>query len=163
MEIFEDVSNPLDGLEDMLHGREWSFTRAHEDEIFVQISGRQCQYRMTFVWQEDHNAMQFFCEYDMSLPDKRQPMTAKALQAINERLWLGHFDIMEDTHTPCFRHTSLFRGSTHSSGADHIKDLIEIALNECERYDTVFLLLANSLYLDENLLELALCENEGRA
>ncbi|MCB9989353.1 MAG: YbjN domain-containing protein [Rhodospirillales bacterium] len=162
-EIFEDVSNPLDSVEDVLHAQDWVFTRACDDELSVQVSGKTSTYQMTFVWQEEFSAMQFFCECDMSVPGKHNETVARLLQSINERLWLGHFDISDDNLAPCFRHTSLFRGWTHSSGADHIQDLIDIALAECERYHTAFSLLSQSLHMDDALLKLALSENEGRA
>ena len=69
---------------------------------------------------------------------------ARAMTAINANLWLGHFDIRPGGTVPCFRHTSLFRGMTHGSGADHLEDLVDIALSECERYYPAFSLLSRS-------------------
>lgn len=163
LEIFEDVSNPLDSIEDILSGQDWVFSRLTNDELAVQVHGKECSYSLTFIWQEEYHAMQFFCEYDLRVPKKRVDLTRRALAVINESLWLGHFDITSATDAPCFRHTSLFRGMTHSSGAEHVEDLMEIALAECERHYHSFNMLATSLYMDDELLKLTLTDSAGEA
>ncbi len=162
-EIFEDVSNPLDSVEDLLTGNDWIFNRPNPDELSVHVTGKLGCYRMTFLWQEEYSAMQFFCEYDLRLPKDRQDMTGRALRVINERLWLGHFDVAEATGAPCFRHTSLFRGWTNSSGAEHVEDLVDIALAECERHHNIFAMLAGPRLISEEILGLMMADEAGEA
>ena len=95
---------------------DWSFERPTDDELMVQIGARRGTYRMTFLWQEEYSAMQFFCEFDLEIPKERYDMTSKVLRDVNENLWLGHFDVPEDSNVPYFRHTTLFRGMTQTSG-----------------------------------------------
>ena len=161
-EIFEDVSNPLDSVEDILISHDWIFNRPNPDELTVQVTGKGGSYRLTFIWQEEYSAMQFFCEYDLRIPTARQDLAGRALRRINERLWLGHFDVA-DTGAPCFRHTSLFRGWTHSSGAEHVEDLVDIALAECERHQNIFAMLSGALHLDNDVLTLMLADEAGEA
>jgi hypothetical protein len=162
--LFDDISNPLDGVEDFLHGQEWVFDRPTPDELTVTISGRNnTSYRLAFIWQEEFSALQFFCEYDLTVPAERQDMAGRALRAINEKIWLGHFDVPTRSGVPCFRHTSLFRGWTHSSNADHVGDLVDIALAECARHYNVFSMLASSLYLDADIMSLILSDDAGQA
>ncbi len=162
-EIFEDVSNPLDSVEDILSSHDWVFERPNNDELSVAVAGRHGHYRMTFLWQEDYSAMQFFCEFDMTVPEARREAAARALQMVNARLWLGHFILQEENGVPCFRHTSMFRGQTQSSGAEHVEDLVDIAIAECDRYYGVFNMLACTVSVDDSLLSLALVESAGEA
>lgn len=162
-EIFEDISNPLDSIEDMLTGNEWAFNRLNDDELTVKVAGKQGEYQLTFIWQDEYSAMQFFCEYDFIVPQDRTVLTGSALRRINENLWLGHFDVSSRTQAPVFRHTSLFRGNTQSSGADHIEDLVDIALAECERYHNIFTMLAACRDLTEAHLTFALSDAAGEA
>jgi hypothetical protein len=162
-EMFEDVSNPLDSVEDIMVSLDWSFDRPNPEEISARVSGRHGQYSLTFIWQEDYSAMQFFCEYDLEMPAARKHAAALALQTINARLWLGHFTVQEHNSVPCFRHTSMFRGCTHTSGAEHVEDLVDIALAECDRHFSVFSLLACPLGKNDGLLPLALSETAGEA
>jgi len=39
-EIFEDVSNPLDSVEEIFYANDWTFDRMTEDELSVQVSGK---------------------------------------------------------------------------------------------------------------------------
>ncbi len=162
-DLYTDVSNPLDNIEEVMASHDWSFERPNDDELMVQITGKHGNYRMTFLWQEEYSAMQFFCEFDLEIPAERHDMTSKVIREINENLWLGHFDVPEDSRMPYFRHTTLFRGMNHTSGTDYIADLIEVALAECEKYYSAFNILSSHLYLNDNLLTLALADVDGEA
>lgn len=161
--MFEEISNPLDSVEDILVSQEWAFSRMNNDELMVDVSGKLGTYRMVFMWQEEFSAMQFQCHYDIVVPRDRRDVLALALSRVNAEMWLGHFDIPEDTGVPRFRHTSLFRGQTQSSGADHLQDLMDIALAECERNYSMFQVLSQDETLDENQLNLALLDSAGQA
>lgn len=161
--MFDEISNPLDSVEDILAGQQWSFSRMNPDELMVDVSGKLGTYRMVFLWQEEYSAMQFNCHFDLIAGEDRRDMTALALAQVNAGLWLGHFDVPADTGVPCFRHTSLFRGQTQSSGADHLQDLMDIALAECERYYPMFQLLTQEGGMDPATLNLAVLDSAGQA
>lgn len=161
-EHIDDVTNPLDCVEDILAGQNWSFSRMNQDELMVDVSGKLGTYRMVMIWQEEFCAMQFTCHLDLIVPDDRRDLMALALARVNSGMWLGHFDLPQDTGVPCFRHTSLFRGQG-GSGADHMQDLMDIALNECERIYPTFTMLSDIYGMDENQLSLALSDTAGEA
>lgn len=170
IDLYDDVSNPLDGIEEIMLNNDWSFNRRDEDELTVHVSGKMGQYRMVFVWQEDYHAMQFCCAPDLTVSPNKLDEAARIINRINATLWLGHFDVraQEDSagtaaHIPCFRHTSLFRGITESSGVEHIEDLIDIALAECERYHITFDLLSKAGNEDKKDLSLAMMDIAGRS
>jgi len=162
-EIFEDVSNPLDSVEEILCANEWIFDRMTEDELTVQITGKMGEYKLFFHWQEEFSAMKFICQYDIDVNRKAYDMASKTMTTINSGLWLGHFAFREGTEIPCFRHTTLFRGQIHTSGAEHIEDLVDIALAECERYYPVFDILSRGLPANDGDLNLALMNVAGIA
>lgn len=164
IDVFDDVSNPLDSVEEILSANDWAFDRMSEDELTVHVSGKMGEYKMLFVWQEDYSAMQFCCEIDLEIRSEALDNAAKAMSAINATLWLGHFDVRPGTVMPCFRHTSLFRGMTYGSGADHLEDLVDIALAECERYYPAFDLLSRSSTAGNHAdLALAMMESAGES
>lgn len=162
-ELFDDISNPLDCVEEVLSNQDWAFERPDENELSINISGRRGIYGVTFLWDEDNSAMRFSCHYDMNIPKKHMEAASRAVLEINSRLWLGHFTIAGKANTPCFRHTSLFRGMTHTSGADHIEELMDTALAECEQHYEIFSLLADSPCMNDGFLNLALMHSAGEA
>lgn len=162
-EIFEDVSNPLDSVEEILYANEWTFDRMTEDELTVQITGKMGEYKLFFHWQEEYSAMRFVCQYDLDIRREAMDIAAKTMTAINSTLWLGNFTFQEGTEIPCFRHTTLFRGQTQTSGAEHIEDLVDIALAECERYHAVFDILSRGIPANDSDLSLALMHVAGES
>lgn len=163
IDFMDEVSNPLDSVEDILAGQNWQFSRMTPDELMVDVSGRIGTYRMVFQWQEDFSAMQFTCHFDLIVPGMQRGVAAMALADINAGLWLGRFDLPSDTSVPCFRHTSLFRGQTQSSGAEHLQDLMDIALGECERYYALFQMLSEETHIDQSMIDLVLMDFGGEA
>jgi hypothetical protein len=160
-EIFEDVSNPLDSVEEILYANEWVFDRMTEDELTVQITGKMGEYKLLFQWQEQYSAMTFCCLYDLDIHRDAISTASQMMTSINSSLWLGHFDVREGTNIPCFRHTTLFRGMTHTSGAEHLEDLVDIALAECERFYPVFELLSRGTPANDDDLKLAAMQVAG--
>lgn len=162
-QLFDDISNPLDGVEDLLTAQNWTFNRANSDELFVDVKGRYGTYHMMFAWDEEYGALQFCCEYDLQLHDLNLDTAWRTLGRINRSLWLGHFDLAEGTSVPSFRHTQLFRGMTQTSGADHLHDLMQIAIDECDRNYPAMLMLAGTSVNDNDDLSLATMTVMGRS
>ena len=131
------TANPLDMLEEIVSANNWIFDRSSLDELVVEVSGRWAGYRMFFFWHDDVSAMQFSCQFDLPIAEDRLAATWELLALINERLWLGHFDVDSDDSTPIFRHTTLLRGSQGAS-TEQLEDLMDIALSECERFYPAF-------------------------
>jgi hypothetical protein len=135
----------------------------NNDELMVRVTGKQGDYRLFFIWQEDMNAMQFCCQYDMTIARANHDSAMRALMTINEGLWMGHFDIPRDTNIPSFRHTCLMRGIPGATGMEQLEDMVDIAMAQCERYYHAFDMLAQSRQPDDQSLTLALMETVGQA
>jgi len=133
----EPRNNPIDVLEELVNANEWRFDRSGEDEMVVEVPGRWSELRLFFVWQEDLSAMYFSCLFDLRVPEKKRLATAELLSLINEKLWLGHFDLCSDELVPLFRHTVLMRGVGGVS-AEQLEDLVDTAITECERFYPAF-------------------------
>ncbi len=136
-ESIEAPINPLDLVEELVGHNEWAFDRASIDELAVEIDGRWSGYRLFFLWQQDMGALHFSCIVDCKVPSERRRDVEGLLALINEKLWLGHFDVPSDEATPMFRHTLLLRGARTAS-AEQMEDLVEVCLTECERFFPAF-------------------------
>jgi hypothetical protein len=171
IDLYDDVSNPLDSIEEVMLNNDWTFDRRDDDQMSVTVSGKSGSYNMAFVWQEEYSAMQFCCAPDVTIHQTKMDEAAKTINQINSGLWLGHFDVRTEklsntdktAYVPCFRHTSLFRGMNDTSGVAHIEDLIDIALSECERYAMTFDLLSKTGKQKNADLSLAMMDVVGRS
>ena len=110
VDTVETRNNPLDVLEELVDANEWQFDRNSAEEMMVELKGRWSDYRLYFVWQEDLSAISFSCIVDLRVPSHRRPAFLELLGGVNEKLWLGHFDLCVDEPVPMFRHTVLLRG-----------------------------------------------------
>lgn len=163
-ESFGEKFNPLDNVEEVLHSNDWAFRRMNDDELLVDVSGRYGTYKLYFVWQEEFQSVLFSCQFeDIRVPEPRLPLAWSALAKMNAGVWLGHFEVAEETGLPFFRHTMLFRGLSNGYGSDYLNDIVEIALAECERHYPAFALLSEPEAPARDVLNLAILDVAGES
>lgn len=137
LETSPQASNPIDLVEEIVLANEWRHDRSSDEELHVEIPGRWCDYRLLFLWQREMSALHFSCGFEMKVPRPRRGSVYELLATVNERLWLGHFDLAPDDQSPSFRHGVLLRGAPGAS-VEQIEDLVEISVTECERFYPAF-------------------------
>lgn len=129
--------NPLDLVESVIMDRDWVFDRPADGELIAEVSGVWCNYRVWFNWQEDSGGLILSCALDTKFPKNMIFKIHSLMALVNEKIWLGHFEINSEDATVVFRHSLLFRdgvGTTH----EHLNELLDIAVNECERFFPAF-------------------------
>ena len=133
MDIENIPLNPIDIVEEVIYEKNWSFSRADEYELVADISSKCCQYRLYFTWSEDIKAISFTITFDLKFPQSKINKAYELIALINEKLWIGHFDITSKNGIPAFRHTIL---STTNNDFLHkkLEDLVDIGVYECEKY-----------------------------
>ena len=119
--------NPLDAVEQIASANGWAYERQGDDEIVTEVSAPSCVYRMWFAWRADCEALHFTCAFDMKVAEPRRPSIYPLLAMINERMWLGHFDLFSDEGMVVFRHAMLLRGGGGAT-AEQMVDLMQAAL-----------------------------------
>tara|TARA_Y100000590_G_scaffold453197_1_gene597813 strand:+ start:188 stop:676 length:489 start_codon:yes stop_codon:yes gene_type:complete len=133
MELDNIPLNPIDVVEDVIYEKKWSFSRADDYELVADISSKLCQYRLYFSWSEDVRAMSFTITFDLKFPNSKLFQAYELISLINEKLWIGHFDITSKNGIPAFRHTILSR-SDNDLLHKKLEDLVDIGVYECEKY-----------------------------
>src|ERR1700677_4906541 len=101
LRIKTDVTenNPLDLAELVIMDREWVFDRPDDGELIAEVGGAMCTYRLWFNWQEDSGGLALSCAFESKLPKYAVARVYSLLALVNEKLWLGHFDICSDDMT----------------------------------------------------------------
>ena len=130
-------TNPIDVVEDVIHSKKWTFSRADDHELVAEIASKWCQYRLYFTWSEQIRAISFTVTFDLKFPEAKTNLAQELLALINEKLWIGHFDITSKNGIPAYRHTVL---SVSEDQLLHhqLEDLVDIAIYECEKYYPAF-------------------------
>lgn len=133
----DPIYNPLDLVESVIMDRDWVFDRPADGELIAEVSGVWCNYRVWFNWQEDSGGLTLSCALDTKFPKAMIFKIHSLMALVNEKIWLGHFEINSEDASVVFRHSLLFRdgvGTTH----EHLSELLDIAVNECERFFPAF-------------------------
>ncbi len=129
--------NPLDIVEEIVTAHEWAFDRQGEGELSVCVAGSWCDYHLGFSYCPQQGGIQIACAYDLRIPAKKRTAIYDLLAQINERMWLGHFDLWSEEDIPMFRH-ALLTGELRQLSGGEVETLIEIAMSECERFYPAF-------------------------
>ncbi len=154
--------NPIDQLEDMVLANDWRFERSGDCELTIDFNGSWCDFHLCFIWHEGAGAMLFSCHFDQKVPQSRRRRIEELLTRVNERLWLGHFDIIAEDGLMLFRHTLPLRGVS-GVATEQFEDLVETAVQESERlYPAVQLVLWGGRGVEDAIRAIDL-EAEGTA
>lgn len=155
------LKNPLDLAEQLIMDRDWLFDRPMDDELVAEVQGSWCNFRIWFTWQPELNVVIFSCAYETKIPKKERARVYPLIAAVNEKMWLGHFDIGSDDGLIMFRHALLLRGL--SATPEQMEDLIDIAMNECNRFYPAFQSVLWGGNTPEEALEIAMLDTVGEA
>lgn len=129
--------HPVDVVEQIAALRQWTFERAAEDEISINVAGTWSDYHASFTWVEEMEALHLSCGFDLKVPEARRAEAVQLIALINEQLWVGHFDLWSGENIVMFRHALLLAGNG-SASADQCEALLKIAVTACERYYQAF-------------------------
>ena len=156
-------ANPLDLIEQMFDSSGWPYERVGEEEISASVKGDWCEYHLRFFWREEGSILQTACFFDIKVPEAKRPQIYETLALMNERLWLGHFEMWRDDNVLLFRHASITEDDDGSGSFERCETLIETALSECERYYPVFQFVIWAGKSPQEAIETALLDTVGNA
>lgn len=161
-EMERDENAPLEMLSALFEARGWSHDVASEEEIAAEFKGSWTSYQIRAIWREEDNALQLLVMPDVTVPGDKRDDIYKALGLINEQLWLGHFDLWSSNGLLLFRHGTLLPPNG-LLGVDQAQTIIDVALDECERFYPVFQFIIWGGKSPEDALAAALVETHGEA
>ena len=154
--------NPLDVVERLASGNDWSFERASDDEITILVTGKWTDYQLSYTWMGDIEALHLACAFDLRIPERRRAEVMALILLINEQMWVGHFDLWMQEGIVMFRHALVLAGGVEASG-EQCKSLLGTALDSCERYFTAFQFVVWAGKSARESLDAAMFETSGEA
>lgn len=154
--------NPLDVVERLAAGHDWSFERASEDEITLVAGGRWTDYQVSFTWMTNIEALHLACAFDLKVPERRRTEVQQLISLINEQLWVGHFDLWVQDGIVMFRHALVLAGGTGAS-SKQCEAMLATATDTCERYFPAFQFVVWAGKQAREALDAAMFETSGEA
>lgn len=133
----ERAANPVDDIEQIALSNDWTFERSSDDEITISVGGHWCEYHVSFTWMEEFEALHLAAAFDLKVTEPRHTEVVRLLALVNERLWMGHFDLWSKEGVVIFRHTQLVAPEAMPTSG-HIETLLTHAIETCERHYQAF-------------------------
>jgi hypothetical protein len=130
-------NDPLEVVERIASGNNWPFDRVVDDEIALAVSGSRANYQVSFSWMNDIEILHLACAFEMKVPETRLAEVQQLVAAINEQLWIGHFEVWTQSGVVMFRHSLLLVGGVAVSDRQ-CEAAFGSALDTCERYYPAF-------------------------
>lgn len=162
-ELPREDGNPLDMVEDYTKSKGWRTVRHDDDLMTVIMKGDKGDYEICIEWQDEFSSLLFACSMPLEIGDAHYEMAARALEQINQNLWMGHFDLSNEGKYPTWRYTLLCRLVPSVVATDIAADIIDIAVAECNRFHSTFQLVKEGDIRLQDNLHAAVFETVGEA
>ena len=155
-------NHPLTAVEDIAADNNWPFERSGEDELTLASKGEWTDYQLSFTWMPDIEALHLACAFDMKIPHARKPEVQRLVAAINEQLWIGHFDLWTGTGMIMHRQALVLPEGLTASTAQ-CRSMLAGAIDACERYFPSFQFVVWAGKSTTEALDAAMFETLGEA
>jgi hypothetical protein len=153
---------PLDVFEHVCALSDLACERLGDEELGIAIEGQWTTYQMRLVWRESDQTLQLVCLFDQKVAETKRAAMYETIGLINERLWLGHFEMWSGGGDLLFRHAALLDADTGVS-APQAEALVEAAMAECEKFFPVFNFVLWAGKSPQDAMQAAMLETVGEA
>ncbi|MFN0024516.1 MAG: YbjN domain-containing protein [Parvularculaceae bacterium] len=154
--------DPLEALEAVADGLALSVERVDADELHVAIPGMWRDAGFWFTWRAELSTLQMGAPLDLKAPPGRLNDVARLVAMVNERLWIGHFDLWSDDNSIVFRNAAVLPSDGRlDQGQAEI--LIKGAREAIDRFLPAFNFLIWGGKTPQQALEASMFETAGNA
>jgi hypothetical protein len=110
----------------------------------------------------DIEAMHIACAFDLKAQPNHRIEVMTLVAAINEQLWIGHFDFWNKDDLVMFRQALVLTGGVVATDAQ-CESLLATAVEACERYYQAFQFVVWAGKSAREALDATLFETSGKA
>lgn len=162
-ERYEDSDDaaPLDMLAALFEARGWPCEH-HGEEVSAEIQGSWTTYQLRGIWRSEDQVLQILCLPDIRVTAERRSAAHELLTLVNEQMWLGHFDIWSNGGVLLYRNGTML-GDDGTLSLGQAQALVEIAVDECDRFYPAFQFLLWGGKTPVEALEAAMVDAAGEA
>lgn len=129
--------DPLDLVEQVVIAEQFPFERTGDGELHFTAPGAWQDHAVWFAWSEGIETLHICLALEAKAPPARRAEIAELLLLLNERLWLGHFDVWSDDGAIVYRHALALPGGV-APAPSQIAAMVAAALEAGERFYPAF-------------------------
>ena len=155
-------NNPIDMIESIFAAKSFELERRDANEVVVEVQGKWSNMLLFFAWEASMNCLHMSCLMDVENNLEDRSKIFELLAMINENLWVGHFSYWTEQNMPVFKH-SVFLNYGEEFFEHKISQMIDIAINECEKMYPIFKAVLTKGMAPKDALYPLLMETVGQA
>ncbi len=161
-EVSALAANPVDRIEQFAEKNDWAFDRSCDEEITISMTGAYADYHISFTWLEEMQGLHLASAFDFKVNDRQRGEILDLVARINERLWIGHFDLWTKEGMVMFRQTLLL-GDDCEVNPLQVEKLVTTAVETSERYYPAFQFVVWAGKSASDALDAVMMETVGEA
>lgn len=154
--------DPLEALEAVADELALSVERVDADELHVAIPGLWRDAGFWFTWRPELSTLQMGAPLDLKAPAGRLNDMARLVAMVNERLWIGHFDLWTEDSSIVFRNAAVLPADGRLDEAQ-AEILIKGAREAIDRFLPAFNYLIWGGKTPQEALDASMFETAGNA
>lgn len=160
----EDVllaPDPLDVVEHVLTAENLQFDRTEEGDLAFSLTGDWKDYELWFAWRPEADCLQLCLSVNLQVPAERKAEGWELVSVLNQRLWMGHFEVWDDGEV-VFRHAMALTTGEQPSLAQ-AAGMIDIAVEAADRFYPAFDFLIRGNHSPDAAIASCMFETVGEA
>ncbi|MCR9130174.1 MAG: YbjN domain-containing protein [Alphaproteobacteria bacterium] len=100
---YQSVFDPLESIEQAVIAEQFPYER-DELELHLAAPGAWRDHQIWFAYRPELDVIHVCASLELKAPDNRFREVCELVSRLNERLWIGHFDVWSDDNSIVFRH-----------------------------------------------------------
>lgn len=129
----ETSIDPLDVVEQVVASEQYAYERSDDGEIHFAVRGSWQDHSVWFAWSPGIETLHICLGVEAKVPTERRREVAELLTLLNERLWLGHFDVWSDDAAIVYRNALPLPGEI-APAPGQVAAMIAAAIEAGERF-----------------------------
>ena len=154
--------DPLDVVEHVLSAENLEFDRTDDGDLAFTIAGDWKDYELWFAWRPEADCLQLCLSIDMQSPKPQRPAAHELLSLINQRVWLGHFEVWADDGEIIYRHSMSLPTGERPTLAQ-AASMIDAAVESADRFYPAFDFMVKGSKTPEDAMAACMFETVGHA
>jgi hypothetical protein len=154
--------DPLDVVERVLSAENLSFDRTDDGDLAFVLTGDWKDFELWFAWRPEADCLQICLSIDVQASAGIRDAMHGLINLINQRVWLGHFEVWPDDGEIVFRHALALPDGERPSMAQ-TASMIDAAMEAADRFYPAFDFLVSGGKSPEEAMAACMFETMGHA
>jgi len=154
--------DPLEVVERVLAAENLAFDRTEDGDLAFALTGDWKDYELWFAWRPEADCLQLCLSIDLKAAAEQRSSAHELINLINQRVWLGHFEVWAEDGEIVFRHAMALPDGERPSMAQ-TASMIDAAMEAADRFYPAFDFLISAAKSPAEAMAACMFETVGQA